>query len=90
MVLRGILGTRPSINQVMDVVGRFLFLCRPRGKKLPSSAWTACMLNIRAHPFIFVKDDMTPYMTPLHISILNIMANPFNTNYFSYDPISYY
>lgn len=31
-------GTRPSINQVMDVVGRFLFLCRPRGRKLPCSS----------------------------------------------------
>lgn len=24
-----------------DLVGRFLFLCRPRGKKLPTSSWTA-------------------------------------------------
>ena len=34
-------GTRPSINQMVDVCGRYLFLCRPRGKKPPSSVWVA-------------------------------------------------
>ena len=33
-------GTRPSIHQVTDVVARFLYLCRPRGRKLPGSAST--------------------------------------------------
>ena len=37
----GISGTRPSISQMIDVCGRYLFLCRPRGKKLPSSVWVA-------------------------------------------------
>ena len=35
-----ILGTRPALQQLVDVVGRFFFLCRARGKKLPTSIRT--------------------------------------------------
>ena len=33
-------GTRVSIQQMQDVAGRFLYLTRPRGKRLPSSVLT--------------------------------------------------
>ncbi|CAL1132195.1 unnamed protein product [Cladocopium goreaui] len=39
-------GTRPGIGVVMDVVARFLYLSRPRGKALPKS------VNIKTEAWI--------------------------------------